>query len=265
MQLITNADFDKLDAAEKAASITLSNAPAPELDKYAVVLFLETEQLNLKNCDTNDCNDKGSKIDFDVKFLLVKKTTLDDIRKAQGDTTGDTSTDTDARHVYLKRYNVPVNNLNSSADVLKAFTVLVNDSLLDKLSIALSNSYTNNKFLFENELQDPFSGLAATLKQMRDKIISTQPILIQYFYDFIDDLIKAYHEFLDNLVDITSECCGNEMRFPLHVMLGEANKDSSNERHDAYRQYFIYSSLFDSQKEKLETIRILFTRMKLMA
>src|SRR5690606_37347550 len=40
-------------------------------DEYVVVLLLEAKQVKLKNCDTNDCNDKGSRLDFRVKPLLV--------------------------------------------------------------------------------------------------------------------------------------------------------------------------------------------------
>lgn len=263
LQLITTDHFNGLDAAEKATATTLSNVPGSDLDKYAVVMFLEAEQLNLKNCDTNDCNDKGSRMDFDVKMLLVRKSILDEFIKRQGGVVAVTSEEDDTRHIQLKRYNVPAGNLNSSSDVLNAFVALVDDTLLKKLAQLLSECYTNHKYLLENEPQDPFSNLFQVLSQLRENIKSTQPILIQYFYDFIDDLIKAYHELKDKLIQVRTECCGDEMRFPLHVMLGEANVNTGVVR-SAYRQYFIYSSLFDPGNERLGQVRLLFDRLKLM-
>jgi hypothetical protein len=264
LELITANTFEGLDTDEKPTATALSTVAGADLDKYAVVAFLETEELKLKNCDTNDCNDKGSRMDFDVRILLVKKTTLDETNKIQSNGNTDSTSAGNEVIIQLKRYNVPVNNLNSSSDVLNAFASLTDDTLLKKLGQSLSDCYTNNKYLLENEPQNPFTDLFQTLRQLREKIIATSPVLIQYFYDFIDDLIRAYHEFMHELRGITTECCGDEMRFPLHIMLGEANVTTATGQHSAYRQYFTYSSLFDPEGEKLNTISFLFARLKLM-
>src|SRR5690606_9940587 len=42
-------------------------------DKVAL-LFLETNLESLKNCDINDCGDRGSEIEFTPRMLLVSKT-----------------------------------------------------------------------------------------------------------------------------------------------------------------------------------------------
>jgi hypothetical protein len=261
LQLITTDSFNGLEAGERANATVLSNVPGSDLDKYAVVLFLETEQVNLKNCDTNDCNDKGSRMDFDVKLLLVRKAVLDEIMKRQGGDLAVITEEDDSKDIQLKRYNVPVGTLNSSSDVLNAFTTLVDDAMLKKLAQLLSECYTNHRYLLENE--DPFSNLFQVLSELREKIIATQPILIQYFYDFVDDLIKAYKELKEKLRGLRTECCGDEMRFPFHVMLGEANVNTAVGR-SAYRQYFIYSSLFDPENERAGEVRMLFERLKLM-
>ncbi len=80
-QLITKEAFDNLDADERETAFALDNNASVDLRKYAVVLFLEMEEEDLKNCTTNDCNDKGSQMQLEVKALLVEKVVLDALAK----------------------------------------------------------------------------------------------------------------------------------------------------------------------------------------
>ncbi len=49
-QLITKEAFDNLDADERETAMALDNNASVDLRKYAVVLFLEMEEEDLKNC-----------------------------------------------------------------------------------------------------------------------------------------------------------------------------------------------------------------------
>jgi len=260
LQLITQSQFDNLDADEKSTAVALSQSTKRFLNNYAVVLFLDIEETALKNCDTNDCDDKGSRMDLDVRALLVDKSLLD---KLSGGRTSDKSV---FQHVELKRYNVPVQDLKSADDVLNAFTKLVDDSdkTLTRLSHNLSLCWSQYHFLLQDEPTNPFTNLLTDLKAIRNDILKNFPVLIQYFYDFIDDLIKAYYEFRYEVSGRIGECCGDELRFPFHLMLGEADASTGASASDKYRQYFIYSALFDPQNEKLGRVQSLFRRMKLM-
>lgn len=259
LQLITQSQFDNLDADEKSTAVALVQTTKRFLDNYAVVLFLDAEEIALKNCDTGDCDDKGSRMDFEVRALLVDKSHLD----KRGGRKSDKSL---FHHVELKRYNVPVQDLKSADDVLNAFVKLVddNDKILTRLAGNLSNCWVQYNYLLNNEPTNPFTNLLTELKAIIKDILKNYPVLIQYFYDFIDDLIKAFYEFKYEVFGTVGECCGDELRFPFHLMLGDADENTSTGAHSKYRQYFIYSPLFDPQNEKLERIRSLFTRMKLM-
>lgn len=256
-QLITGNQFEDLDADEREEAGLISQTEL-KLEEYIVVLFLETETLNLKNCDTNDCNDKGSMMEFEVKALLVHRSILD---KIMGQNNEPSPGKAKLNHVELMRYNVEVTNLLSAADVLKKFKELVPDNLLQRLAENYNYCWQHYGFLLKEEPVNPFTALFTDLKNRRDTI---HPILIQYFYDFIDDLVKAFYEFKYKVFDAYYECCPDEMKFPFHIMLGEANRNTATSYHSAYRQYFIYSPLFDSQGKRLGEIRSLFMRMKLM-
>ncbi|MBK8553381.1 MAG: hypothetical protein IPL53_20885 [Ignavibacteria bacterium] len=256
LELITEKVFDELDNDEKKKVKLLNQNKKIKMDSYAVVLFLEAEELDLKNCDTNDCNDKGSRMEFEVKALLVDKALL---REKRGSTNKPV-----LHHIELKRYNVPVNDLKSADDVLNEFDRLTDDTTIKILSEDLSYCYENYKYLLKDENTNPFTSLNSDLQKHKKFILKDFPVLIQYFYDFVDDLIKAFYEFKHKVYDVMSECCGDEMRFPFHLMLGKATASTNSGVRSEYRQYFIYSPLFDSQNTKLNEIRCLFTRMKLM-
>ena len=250
--LLTQSDFDALSDNSPATGLSQRG----DLSKYAVVLFLDVNELKLKNCDTNDCNDKGSVMDFEIKVLLVNKKLL----IGSGNGNGGQFT---YSPVQLRRYNVPVTNLNSSADVLNAFvSLLMSDSILDTLANDLKYCFITYKSLLSGINTYPF-GTGTDFKNGLDLIRNNFPVLLQYYYDFIYDLIKAVHEFNYRAHFIVSECCGDEMAFPFHLTLGEATANTSNIQ-SAYRQYFIYSPLFDSQSQGSTELRSLLMRLILM-
>ncbi len=257
-QLITNEEYNNLDVKEKESAVALSLLPKNRRDDYAVVLFLDVEETDLKNCDTNDCNDKGSRMDLEVRALLVDKSLLTKLRPIPADSAL-------LKHVELRRYNIPVQEIKSAEDVLNAFANLVddNDTALTRLANDLNYCWIHYHYLLKDEPTNPFTNVLPELKSIRDAILKKYPILIQYFCDFIDDLIKSFYEFKHKVFEVSGECCGDELKFPFHLMLGDAAADTSIETRSAFREYFIYSPLFDAQDDKLNEIRSLFSRMKL--
>ncbi len=265
-ELLTAAQFADLKAGDKLNAIAFPDNSKVDLKKYAVVLFLETEEENLKNCDTNDCNDKGSRMDFELRALLVEKAIIDELEKKQEKPVpaGKPTVKPDLHHVELRRYNVPVQNLKSADEVLQAFATLTDDAKLRSIAEVLNYCFIHYYYLLEDEPSNPFEDVFEQFKKLRDDILKNNPILIQYFYDFIDDVLKAYYEFKCKVFEVSTSCCGDEMNFPLHIMLGEATENTETLVRSKYREYFIYSPLFDDQKDKLAEVRLLFTRIRLL-
>lgn len=255
--LLTEEEYNALDANTKTAAVSISQSG--KLSDYAVVLFLEAKESSLKNCDTNDCNNKGSRIDFNILPLLVNKKLLSSFGNSSGN-----NGNLQFTHVELRRYNVPFKNLNSSHDVLNSFVNLLDDNTIQNLSNDMKYCFQQYGYLLSNPSLNPFDSFFNDFKISLKLAILQRPILIQYFYDFIDDLIKAFYEFRYKVINVASECCGNEMKFPFHLVLGEATVNTNSDNRAAYRQYFIYSPLFDRQNEELNEIRSLLKRMELM-
>jgi len=249
--LLTQTEVDAL--PDKTGVIPLSQGA--DLSQYAVVLFLDANEMNLKNCDTNDCNDKGSRMELDVVPLLVDKKLLNG-NKGDG---GKLS----FQPLKLRRYNVPLKNLASADAVLNAFVALMDDATLSSLANDLEYCFINYQYLVNGVTTNPFGALADFKKNLQF-IIKFHPVLIQYYYDFIYDLLKAVYEFRYKAHAITSACCPGEMQFPFHLTLGEATADSNAATLSAYRQYFVYSPLFDAQSDGSNELRSLLMRMILM-
>src|SRR5690606_10043551 len=107
-----------------------------------------------------------------------------------------------------------------------------------------------------------FNGIFEKLKSIKDTILSNHPECIQYFYDFTDDLIKTCHEIEDKLAAIHSVCCADENLFPLHLCLGEADKNTDLfSKSQPYRHYFINSPLIGSEKDTLAEGIFLFEKI----
>jgi PKD repeat protein len=108
---------------------------------------------------------------------------------------------------------------------------------------------------------NPFKNLQTDLKSKLDFIKKSMPIYIQYYYDFLDDLAKAYHEFKERSFEVITECCPDEDLFPMHLMLGEATVNTVDYIRSPFRQYFISSPLFNNQADLLNEVKLLFDRM----
>ncbi|SDT58085.1 hypothetical protein SAMN05216490_4149 [Mucilaginibacter mallensis] len=256
--LLTDDQQKALDPAKKASAVAI-NTTNGFLDNYAVALFLEAKETDLKNCDMLDCNNMGEKMVFTVRPLLVPTADLLTLRNGMPDKITLTQND---YQINLKRYNVPYKPLKTSIEVLEAFYAIVDNAVLTELSDALNYLYEEYGTLLKLNT-NPFVFLLAELKLMRERIFKQVPYFIEYFYDFIDDLIKAYYELSEKVADL-SECCPDVNLFPLHLILGSASQSTDAFLKDPYRDYFIYSGLFSKMDGDAAEATLLFKRIIVM-
>lgn len=265
-QLLTDDQFNALESAQQLNAKTISSASTSFLQDYAVVLFLEANETDLKNCSMQDCNNKGEKMAFVVRPLLVPKKDLPTVKKQQPTNTGTTAQPVNQNlphEINFKRYNVPYTTLNNSDDVLNAFVKIVDDATLTQVSNAYNYCYQTYTSILK-VTTNPFTGMLALLQKYRTEILANDPVFIEYYYDFINDLIKAFYEFSYKVTNVISTCCPDENLFPLHLVLGGATSASSSLTLDSYRTYFIYSPLFSKMGSESAEVVLLFNRMVIM-
>jgi hypothetical protein len=261
--LISDAQYGALDGASKLNAVTISSATNFLID-YAVVLFLEASETDLKNCNMQDCNNSGATMAFTIRPLLVAIKDLPGAIIYYSNTFNINNVNFDfLNQVSLKRFNVPYAALNNTNDVLNAFVNLVDDTTLTQLSNAYNTAF-NNYGGMVNVTTNPFTNLLGTLQSYRNVVLNQNPVFIQYFYDLIDDLIKAWYEFSLTASEIMCTCCPDENLFPLHLVLGSASNATTPFTKDAYRNYFMYSCLFSQMGDDGAGAMLLFNRMVIM-
>lgn len=260
LRMISDKEADTIDGTK--------NPVGPVLKDKIVVLFLEAVERDLKNCDTQDCNEKGRQMEFNVRPLLVNKTDMEAIISKQKKLSGEEGLSNSyierlgLKDVQLKRFDVKATPLQDAFDIYDAYLACFNDDVIKNIAEVYSQCFS----IFQPILKDyggtnPFENLQGDLKKKLDNLKANMPIYIQYYYDFLDDLIKAYNEFRERSFEVITECCPDEDLFPMHLMLGEATVDTVDYIRSPFRQYFISSPLFNHQNDLLNEVKVLFDRM----
>lgn len=247
------------------------------LSDKAVVLFLELKKEGLRNCSPNNCDDKGSAITAVVRRLLIVRSDLDKIIAAANQLGADLSSTSLAEalsaelgleDIRLPRYDVPNSNPATSQQLLAAFfAVFQAGKLAGKTASVLSATYQAFKpILSDLYPADPFLNTFAAKFGFLDTApqTPTQVLFLQYYYDFFDDLLKAYDELRRKGVGLMCACCPPDGLFPRHLMLGLAVPDAQAGP-GLYRQQFIASGALNSCAETSNEVRELFQRLVQMA
>lgn len=246
------------------------STPAGFLSDKVVLLFLELKKEGLRNCSPNDCNDKGSEVTATVRRLLIR---IDDLKKiiawannlANNLTLADLETELLKRlnlpDLRLPRYDVPNTGPVTSQAVLSGFfEVFHTFGLVGATGAALTAAYNAFSPVLKEEYSfDPFGGFIPAFDFL-DTVPKNvaQVRFLQYYYDFFDDLIKAYDEFRWKGLELMCACCPPEDLFPRHLMLGALFPGANP---GIYRHHFLASSAISGCEEHTKELLSLFRRL----
>lgn len=246
----------------------------------AVLLFLELKSDNLRNCSPNNCNDQGTAVTPTVRRLLLSKDDLEKVIKNVNAletslTSKDLERDLLARlnlpDLRLLRYNLPRTETVTSEAVLTAFLHALQDKFIEETGNALRATYDAFKPLLQGAYeQNPFAGSSSKFTDkfgfLETGFASIEPEqvekvkFLQYYYDFFDDLLRAYDEFRWKGMELMCSCCPHGGLFPRHLMLGVLFPDTVDHP-SIYRQRFLPSSAVEGCKDRSQELVQLFQRM----
>ena len=237
------------------------------LNDKAVLLFLELKREGMRNCSPNNCDDKGSVMTATVRRLLMNVSDLKKIiEKTKGLDGGLTSTELEeillARlnlpDLGLPRYDVPNKRPSTTEQVMAAFLSIFSSGIVNNTGGALRSAYAAFGLLLKEEYPtDPFAGFSKKfgfLNSVPENMV--QVLFLQYYYDFFDDLIKAYNELRWKGAELLCSCCPPDKLFPRHLVLGVLDENSSG-----YRQRFLASPAIGRCEETVNELKQLFRRM----
>lgn len=248
-------------------------------DKF-VLLFLECYDNDLRSCLGRTCDDLGIDRVFTLRKLVIGKNDLNKVLTRSGN----------VKEVYPDKFTLPdiviprvlfnPSHLHSedyaefSKNYINAFRNVYETLLGSGSAGALSRTYLTYEPLLgpAYKFANPFNAAAIqTLRNSWDNFIagtsSPGPVHlgIQYFYDFIKDVVLAYNEFRECAFELMSQCCPDMSLFPKHVMLGRAiNSLETKEEARTYRHRFTQPPIYNQQKYLTERAISLHKRLVLM-
>ncbi|MEM7105403.1 MAG: ribosomal protein L7/L12 [Bacteroidota bacterium] len=252
---------------------------ATDLDNQVLVLFLECYEKELKNCEGEDCMEKGIEITYTIRPLLMSKNAARQLiqHELTLGNSGGVPSENALRQVINGRFALPVLSLPRPA--LHGFS---DDIPLDELSKRYTSALTSffdilgdveaftDKII--KDLTGSNFGIIATWRDLLANTIQTitsssDPDVwqyAQYVYDISRDLIDAYNEMRASVFEYVSECCPDTEKFPKHLRMGAIPVTGAATHEymypsDLYRHRFAPShsligqhSLFDAIKSHVE-------------
>lgn len=141
------------------------------------------------------------------------------------------------------------------------------EQALDQLNEGLGNLHQYFEYYLDRtHIRYVNAFLRLLSKRRADYLDRTQQaghISIQYFYDFVEDLIETYNELRAELCELVAECQPDEARFPRHLMLGKLQEEITFQL-SIFRNYFRQPPIYNDNADRLQKVRFLHWRMVIM-
>lgn len=201
------------------------------LSGKTVMLFLEVTLESLRNCDINDCSDRGSELQFALRRLLIRQADADAIMASEQAIAGHPTDPANHPHLLLPFLQVP--DLGIARHNIGTFPALfarifqIAIQLADHLPQALRDAWATWRHLLidmfpEEQFPGPNGPLTDNFFDNLWANLIVEPFQVQYFYDYMLDAVMAYNEFVGAGRAFSCACLPNSERFPRHVLLGDA-------------------------------------------
>jgi len=232
-----------------------------------ILLFVEKLEENNKNCDPNSCDEKGTKVTVAIKALVANSAQVD---------TYLAESKAIQRPLVLPEFKMPGYKtaspaIKTSAEILNRYRSILNRGFIDSVKTLLTDAHLKLRTVLQedfdaegvsgHEFDFMLDGIAAIMSG--STISQSRYMHVQYYYDFINDLLLAYDELRTKAFELVCNCVPDNELFPRHLLAGEAI--GFNEITSLYRTRFISSGASCCCAEDVMEINFLYRRMVLMA
>lgn len=235
------------------------------LEDKAVLLFLELRQDALRTCGPNDCDDRGAEVTATARPLLIDITDLDVMRARVGSLGTTLPSDRIALpDLRMPRFDVPNTTPVTTADVLRGFgEAFRREQLATRAGTALRALYQCFRPVVDVDHPiDPFAGFENRFGFLdRGPGTGEQALALPTYWDFFDDLLRAYDEARWSAGELICSCCPPADLFPRHLVAGVLDPTAAGPER---RQQFIASPAVDRCEPEAARVRALFDRLVAM-
>jgi hypothetical protein len=193
-----------------------------------VLLFLERNLEALKNCNINDCSDRGSELILTLRRLLVSREVADKILEEEAAIAGkqvDRATHKrrqlallDIEKIHPARFGIDtVGKLHQRTldTVVPAFASIFR---------ALRGAWEAYRPLLQGDYPAaafPDGPVPNHFFLNAWAAYAESPAMAQYLHGLARDMVQSHNEFLACAARFEAECCPDARRFPLHVLAGD--------------------------------------------
>jgi hypothetical protein len=184
------------------------------LDKV-VVLYMESYVKDEDLCSGTDCDNLGCDSVNNTKVLLVDKATASALRAGLV-----TMADAAAAlaDVAIPRPKVS-GTIASGSDLANLYRSTCTSMVTDLTNVLSTLYATSSAVIADLFPDDPTQTWLGRLKTI-DSAFARSDFGIQYYYDFLKDVVETYGAFRDQLFGDTTVCCPDVHAFPKHLLLG---------------------------------------------
>jgi hypothetical protein len=215
----------------EVVSLTQFKNEAGGFEDKVAVLFMEGYVKDEDLCNGTDCDNLGQSFVSTIKLLLVDKKfagplnktipASDEAARALKDIVAD-------RPLFSPLVSTP----QKLADTYRAACSSIHAKLIDTLPGVYDKG---SPFLGGLFAANPATGWRQRLVKIKNDF-SGSDSGIQYYYDFLKDVVETYNRFREFLFGDSSWCSPDAASFPKHVLLGNvvAGADSQENRTSFY-------------------------------
>ena len=262
---------------------TVNNVPLIQANSVAgkvVMLFAEIIQKELKDCEDDNCQERGKKYIFNSKALLISQTDAIKLLQVQYAVASNNVEDIGKKAfpwLHLPGINIlkPVfSNLNNSFNeqsITQEYVRCISD--FQNNLPANADEALNNLSSFCSVVKSSFSFAQPVIQFINKNVTGNAnktPFLAELVYDYLWKIVQAYQEIQVEAQGLRAQCFTEATAFPNHVFLGLAETqnddfgDSVSTSDKIFRHVF-YSQFSQTEQSLLcKKITILINRLKLL-
>lgn len=216
-----------------------------DLDDRVVVLYVELEPVELRSCFVTECDNKGQKVNVNIRALLVRKSHLSDVPPCEHP----------LPRVSVPRLHAgtPLSGITRAADIDVGYRAIVNavtPGLVQRIRQAF------DKFGGFLDLEE--SAHMKPVEEVFRPAVMAGGAINQYHYDAVKEMASAYNEFAAEACELITDCCP-QRDFPRHLMLGLDGAERT------FRHPFYPAAVRNVIDARTERVRKLFERISTMA
>jgi len=254
-ELVPSSESDPM-----ASSLSQFNGSSGfDLANMAALLLMESYIKDSDLCSGTDCDNRGQDYISSLRLLLVEKSSVSSLMPDM-----QTSAKAARKLSPLVAGRVAVSaSLTTQAQLADQYRTACN-AMTTQLNNELPRLWTHlSGMLSEVFSADPTAGWISSLNTLKSNFASSH-LYIQYYYDFLKDLVDTWNEMHD-LLFAENGCCNPDISgFAKHLMLGNLKPDDSGTSSQMENRLDFYPSVAIQRGASFQEARFLLKKIDAM-